>query len=241
MTEAPTPAPLRVLIVEDDRRLVALVAEYLELRGVFVRVVHDGPNGLAAALAEPWDAVLLDWMLPGLDGIAVCRRLRERSDVPVLILTALDSEAERVVALEAGADGHVGKPFSTAELLARIRAVVRRHRGELRPPDQRMVVGDLRIDEATREVTVGDHPIDLTPHETDLLIALARRPGHVLSRERLLELTHGDPGDAFDRSVDGHISRIRQKIGDDPLRPRRIRTVRGIGYQLVAATDGKDG
>jgi two-component system response regulator RstA len=224
---------LRLLLVEDDRRLAALVAEYLRTRGCEVSVVHDGLAGLSAALAQAWDCVLLDLMLPGLNGVDVCRRLRERSDVPVLMITALDSEPERVLGLEAGADGYICKPFSSPELLARVRAAARRYRGELRPGAASLTVGDLHLDLRARTVTVGGQPVALTTHEYDLLVVFAERPGVVLTRDRLLELTHADPAAAFDRSIDGHISRLRSKLGDDPRLPARLRTVRGAGYLLV--------
>lgn len=230
-----TTPPLRVLLVEDDRRLAALVAEYLRSRGVEVELAHDGLTGLARALAGPPDCVLLDLMLPGLDGREVCRRLRASSDVPIVMLTALDGESERVLGLEVGADDYVCKPFSTPELLARVRALVRRHRGELRPAGAPLVVGDVVVDPVLREARVRGEPIALTSHELDLLIALARHPGVPLSRDRLLDLTHADGAEAFDRSIDGHMSRIRQKLGDDPRTPRRLKTVRGVGYVLVPA------
>jgi len=231
----PTTTPLRVLLVEDDRRLAALVAEYLRSRGVEVELAHDGLTGLARAMAGPPDCVLLDLMLPGLDGREVCRRLRASSDVPIVMLTALDGESERVLGLEVGADDYVCKPFSTPELLARVRALVRRHRGELRPAAAPLVVGDVVVDPVLREARVRGEPIALTSHELDLLIALARHPGVPLSRDRLLDLTHADGAEAFDRSIDGHMSRIRQKLGDDPRTPRRLKTVRGVGYVLVPA------
>lgn len=228
---------LKLLLIEDDRRLAALVGEYLRTRGCEVEVVHDGHAGLSAALSPGWDCVLLDLMLPGLNGVDVCRRLRERSDVPVLMITALDSEAERVLGLEAGADGYVCKPFSSPELLARVRAVARRYRGELRASAPSLTVGDLHLDLRARAVTVAGQPVALTTHEYDLLVVLAERAGVVLSRDRLLELTHADPAAAFDRSIDGHISRLRHKLGDDPQQPARIRTVRGAGYLLVPGGD----
>jgi DNA-binding response OmpR family regulator len=172
-----TTTTLRVLLVEDDRRLAALVAEYLRSRGVEVELAHDGLTGLARALASPPDCVLLDLMLPGLDGREVCRRLRASSDVPIVMLTALDGESERVLGLEVGADDYVCKPFSTPELLARVRALVRRHRGELRPAAAPLVVGDVVVDPTLREARVRGEPIALTSHELDLLIALARHPG----------------------------------------------------------------
>ncbi len=227
-------APLRVLLIEDDRRLASLIAEFLELRSLSVVTVHDGAAGLARAVEPGWDCVLLDLMLPGLGGMEVCRRVRARSDVPIVMLTALASEGERVLGLESGADAYVCKPFSTAELLAQVRALARRHRGELRAPDARRVAGDVEVDPSTRRASVGGRPLELTSQEFALLVCFVGQPGRVLSRERLLELTHGDPGEAYDRSIDGHISRLRQKLGDDARNPVRLKTVRGAGYMLVA-------
>lgn len=223
---------LHVLLVEDDRRLAALVAEFFENRGVQVSVAHDGVEGLRLASEHGVDCVLLDIMLPGLDGLAVCRQLRLRSDVPVIMLTALDSEGERVVGLENGSDDYITKPFSTPELLARVRAQARRYRGELRHNRARVSVGELTVDRGSRIAILKGTQIELTGYEFDLLLVFAENAGRVLSRERLLSLTHGDPGMAFDRSIDGHVSRLRVKLGDNPRAPRYLQTVRGAGYRL---------
>jgi two-component system, OmpR family, response regulator len=228
-----TDTPLLVLLVEDDRRLAALTREYLESHGVAVTIVEDGRRGLDAALHGRWDAVLLDLMLPGMDGLEVCRELRARSDVPVIVLTARGEEADRVMGLELGADDYVAKPFSPRELLARLRAVVRRAKGRAGPARGVLRVGGLTVDPGARRVSLDGHDVALTGYEFALLEALARRAGRVLSREQLMELAKGSAEEAFDRSVDVHVSRLRQKLGDDPKRPRLIKTVRGSGYVLA--------
>jgi DNA-binding response OmpR family regulator len=195
--------------------------------------VADGRLGLDEALRGRFDAVLLDLMLPGKDGLEVCRALRDRSDVPILVLTARGEEADRVLGLELGADDYLPKPFSPRELLARIRAVTRRARGRAGPSRDTIRVGALQLDPAARRVTLDGAEVALTGYEFSLLEALARRAGRVLSREQLMELAKGSAEDAFDRSIDVHVSRLRQKLGDDPKRPRLIKTVRGAGYLLA--------
>jgi DNA-binding response OmpR family regulator len=232
MTDVSTPS-LLVLLVEDDLRLAALTKEYLEGHGIAVVHVADGRRGQDEALGGRYDAVLLDLMLPGKDGLEVCRELRARSDVPIVVLTARGEEADRVMGLELGADDYLAKPFSPRELLARIRAVVRRAKGRAGPARDLVRVGALAVDPAARRVTLAGREIALTGHEFALLEALARRAGRVLSREQLMELAGGSAEDAFDRSIDVHVSRLRQKLGDDPKRPRLIKTVRGAGYVLA--------
>jgi DNA-binding response OmpR family regulator len=232
MTSVST-SPLLVLLVEDDLRLASLTKEYLEGHGVAVVHVADGRRGQEEALTGRYDAVLLDLMLPGKDGLEVCRELRARSDVPVVVLTARGEEADRVMGLELGADDYLAKPFSPRELLARIRAVVRRAKGRAGPARELVRVGSLVVDPAARRVTLGGREVALTAYEFALLDALARRAGRVLSREQLMELARGSAEEAFDRSIDVHVSRLRQKLGDDPKRPRLIKTVRGAGYVLA--------
>jgi DNA-binding response OmpR family regulator len=226
-------APLLVLLVEDDLRLASLTKEYLEGHGVAVVHVADGRRGQDEALSGRYDAVLLDLMLPGKDGLEVCREVRARSDVPVIVLTARGEEADRVMGLELGADDYLAKPFSPRELLARIRAVVRRAKGRAGPARELVRVGELVVDPGARRVTLAGREVPLTGYEFALLDALARRAGRVLSREQLMELARGSAEEAFDRSVDVHVSRLRQKLGDDPKRPRLIKTVRGAGYVLA--------
>jgi DNA-binding response OmpR family regulator len=234
----PVPDPSRpsilALLVEDDLRLATLTREYLEGHGVSVVHVGDGLRGLSEAVAGKFDVVLLDLMLPGKDGLEVCRELRARSDVPVIVLTARGEEADRVMGLELGADDYLAKPFSPRELLARIRAVVRRARGQAGPERSAVRVGGLVVDPASMRATLDGQELPLTAYEFALLEALARRAGRVLSREQLMELAKGSAEESFDRSVDVHVSRLRQKLGEDPKRPRLIKTVRGAGYVLAA-------
>lgn len=228
-------AAVRVLLVEDDERLAQLTARYLDAHDVLTTVAADGPAGLALALAEPFDAVLLDVMLPGKSGLEVCRALRERSDVPIIMLTARGEEADRVLGLELGADDYVPKPFSSRELLARIHAQVRRARRLVGPAAGAPIrVGRLVVDAATLSASLDGAPLSLTAYEHQLLRAFAERAGRVLSREQLLEIVKGDASEVFDRAIDVRISRLRQKLGDDPKQPRLLKTVRGLGYVLVA-------
>jgi len=225
--------PMLVLLVEDDLRLAALTQEYLEGHGVAIVHVADGKKGLAEGVTGRYDAVLLDLMLPLKDGLEVCKELRARSDVPIIVLTARGEEADRVMGLELGADDYLAKPFSPRELLARIRAVTRRAKGRAGPAQGVVRVGALVLDPAARTATLDGAPVHLTGYEFALLEALARRAGRVLTREQLMELARGSAEEAFDRSIDVHVSRLRQKLGDDPKRPRLIKTVRGTGYVLA--------
>jgi len=235
MSEA---SPIKVLLVEDDERLGRLTARYLESHGLLVTLVPDGRSGLAEAGRSPPDVVLLDLMLPQLPGMEVCRQLRARSDVPIIMVTALGEEADRVLGLEGGADDYLPKPFSSRELLARIRAQARRARGQSGPGPERVQVGPLSIDVGSHSAWLDGRLLPLTSAELALLVALARRPGRVLSRDQLLDLTRSSPDEVFDRSIDVSISRIRQKMGDDPRSPRWLRTVRGAGYLLAAPGEG---
>lgn len=237
----------RVLVIDDDRKLCRLIADYLDPLGYRVSYVHSGPDGVARATQEPWAAVILDLMLPGLDGFEVLKRIRASSDVPVLMLTARGDEADRIVGLEIGADDYLPKTFSTRELLARLRAVVRRARAsapalaataldtslERSGPLPCVVVGDLAVCPDDRTATLAGVPLVLTPVEFDLLLSLAKSCGRVKSREQLLEEIRDRDYDVFDRSVDVHISALRKKLGDDPRQPRFIRTLRSAGYLLI--------
>jgi two-component system, OmpR family, response regulator len=225
-----TEGTIRVLLVEDDARLARLTAQYLEIRGLLVTVANTGPNGLMELKRGTFDVVLLDLLLPGKNGLEVCRDIRRRSDVPIIMITALGDEADRVVGLEAGADDYVCKPFSSPELLARIRANIRRSRGLLGPSDRAIEAGRLIVHPGTFTATLDGRPLELTTVEFAILRVLSERMGRPVSRDQLLELAKGDAGDAFDRSIDGHVSRLRRKLGDDPRRPEMIKTVRGIGY-----------
>jgi DNA-binding response OmpR family regulator len=229
------PAPAIVaLLVEDDARLAALTAEYLRKHGVEVVVAGDGAQALQEWRRLRFDVVLLDLMLPGRSGLEVCRELRARSDVPILILTARGEEADRVLGLELGADDYVTKPFSSRELLARVQAQVRRARGQAGPRSGVVQVGELVLDAASLRATLAGRELPLTAYEFRLLLALAERAGQVISRERLLEIVQGTAEESFDRSIDVHVSRLRAKLGDEPRRPRWLKTVRGAGYQLAA-------
>jgi DNA-binding response OmpR family regulator len=229
---------IRVVYVEDDERLARLTTQYLNTHRVEVHVVGRGDQALPAVLRVRPDVVLLDLMLPGSDGLDVCRQLRSRTDVPIIMVTARTEEADRVLGLEGGADDYVPKPFQSRELLARIRAQARRARGEAGPRPERIVVGNLVIDATTMQVTVDARPISLTTSEFALLHALAQRTGRVLGREQLLQLLHGSSDEAFDRSIDVVVSRLRHKIEEDPRNPRMLKTVRGAGYMLTPGEIG---
>jgi len=225
-----------VLLVEDDARLARLTAKYLESHGLVVIVVGDGREAVSTALRVHPDVVVLDLMLPGIDGFEVCRRLRERMDVPVLMVTARGEESDRVLGLEGGADDYLVKPLSSRELLARIRAHVRRSRGELVRPEERIEVGALCVEPRSMKVTFGGRELSLTSYEFALLRALAERAGSVLTREQLMERMRGSSEQTFDRSIDVHVSHLRAKLGDDPRNPRLVKTVRGLGYMLAVET-----
>jgi DNA-binding response OmpR family regulator len=223
--------PLRVLCIDDDARLFELLASYLGPSGVHLVHAADGRKGLAALEAGVFDAVLLDVMMPGIDGLEVCRRIRERSRVPIIMLTAKGDETDRVVGLELGADDYVAKPFSPRELLARLRAVLRRSATAGGEPA--LVAGPVQVDVAARAARVGGRAVELTGLEFDILVALARRPGRVVGREVLLEEAGRTDVTVSDRTVDVHVSHLRRKLGDDPRSPKLIKTVRGVGYVLA--------
>jgi DNA-binding response OmpR family regulator len=228
---------LTALLVEDDARLAALTREYLEGHGIVVTQAPDGRSGLAEALARRYDVVLLDLMLPEKHGLEVCRELRARSDVPIVVITARGEEADRVMGLELGADDYVAKPFSPRELVARIRAVVRRAQGRAGPSLEVVRVGALVLDPGARKASYAGRELQLTGYEFTLLKALAERAGRVLTREQLMEIAKGSAEESFDRSIDVHVSRLRHKLGDDPKRPQLIKTVRGTGYVLAAGEE----
>lgn len=229
-------SPTRLLLVEDDVRLCRLVKDYLEGMGYSVAMEHTGPAGLAAALREKFHAVILDVMLPGMDGFEVLRQLRVHSSIPVLMLTGRGEEADRIVGLEMGADDYLPKTFSTRELLARLRAVLRRSViTDAVAADRRnapLAVGNLYIDPASHAAMLEGQPLPLTRQEFDLLLSLARSSGRVKTREHLLLEVAERDFEAFDRSIDVHISSLRKKLGDDARSPRWIETIRGVGYML---------
>jgi len=227
----------RLLIIDDDVRLAAMVSDYLAAAGFVVERRFTGRDGLAALDSGAYDAIILDLMLPDIDGFEVCRTIRQRAETPILMLTARGEEMDRVVGLEIGADDYLSKPFSPRELQARIRAVLRR--GRATGPDAALRFGRLSIDRESRIVRLDGEAKSLTSRQFDLLVALADNAGRVLNRERLLDLVKGEELDAFDRSIDVHISRLRAAIEDDPKRPRRIITVRGAGYVFAKKQDGE--
>lgn len=232
-TKSDTEERVSIVYVEDDERLARLTSQYLTSHDVEVFHVTRGDEAVAEVLRVRPDVVLLDLMLPGASGLEVCRRLRERVDVPIIMVTARSEEADRVLGLEGGADDYVSKPFSSRELLARIRAQARRGRGKAGPAAERTQVGGLIVDASTMTATMQGRPLNLTTFEFALLRVLAERAGRVLTREQLLQLVHGVADEAFDRSIDVHVSRLRSKLQDDPRNPRMLKTVRGIGYMLA--------
>jgi DNA-binding response OmpR family regulator len=227
----------RVLVIDDERELCSLIADYLQPLGYQVLVEHDGLAGVERALAEPFQAVILDVMLPGIDGFEVLMRIRARSQVPVLMLTARGEETDRIVGLEMGADDYLPKTFSSRELLARLRTVIRRHSRPDAPgataKDPEITVGPLRINASTHTATLDGQPLKLTALEFDLLLCLARARGRVKTREQLIVTLGERLYDSMDRSIDVHIWSLRRKLGDDPKSPRFIRTVRAVGYMLI--------
>jgi len=227
----------RLLLVDDDVKLCRLVRQYLEPLGYSVSLAHNGEDGLRTALAGTFDAIILDVMMPRLDGFEVLKRLRAKSNVPVLMLTGLGEEADRIVGLEIGADDYLPKTFSTRELLARLRAVIRRSRATAQQkkeePEQLVAVGELRIDPAAHTASLAGQALTLTAVEFDLLLSLARSAGRVKTRERLLIEVAERDFEAFDRSIDVHISSLRRKLGDDPKAPRFIQTIRSVGYLML--------
>jgi DNA-binding response OmpR family regulator len=225
----------RLLMIEDDAALATLVREYLEPFGYEVTASPTAAEGLRR-LAEGWDAVLLDVMLPDLDGFEVCRRIRAASDVPVLMLTARGQDEDRIVGLELGADDYLPKPFNPRELVARLKAVLRRRRPAA-GLSQPLRFGRLEIDKDARVVRVDGEERPLTSYQFELVAALAEAAGRVLGRETLMERAGHGQGEAFDRSIDVHVSRIRAAIEDDPKRPRRLLTVRGAGYVFARRQD----
>jgi DNA-binding response OmpR family regulator len=229
---------IRILMVDDDAKLCRLVRDYLGPLGFEVAFAHSGPDGLARALDPSVQAVILDVMLPGIDGIEVLRRLRASSSVPVLMLTGRGEETDRIVGLEVGADDYLPKTFSTRELLARLRAVLRRSamapgpRRDGDPIDPPVEVADLVVDPGPRVARLAGRALSLTPVEFDLLLSLARACGRVKTREQLLRDASTREYEVFDRSIDVHISSLRKKLGDDSRNPRFIQTVRSAGYMM---------
>jgi len=236
MTSAPNETPTRLLIIDDDVKLAGLLRDYLEPLGYSVDMVHNGRDGLQQAVQGGYDAVFLDVMLPGMNGFDVLREIRKQSSVPVLMLTALGDEPDRIVGLEVGADDYVPKTFSTRELLARLRAVLRRSlltkHAQQESREATLAVGELWIDPSARIASIGGNPLALTPVEYEILLSLARSAGRVKSREQLLLEVADRDFEVFDRSIDVHVSSLRKKLSDDARSPRYIETVRSVGYRL---------
>ncbi len=234
-----TPEIVRILLIEDDTRLSSLIQEYLQQQGMDVAIEHRGDKACARIIAEQPDLVVLDLMLPGMDGLEVCRTVRPEYSGPIMMLTARDEDIDQVVGLEIGADDYVTKPVQPRVLLARIRALLRRfqHPGSSTTPAAETTrdihYGNFRISASAREAWLHDNVLDLTTNEFELLWLLACRAGEILSRESILDSMRGIDYDGIDRSVDIRISRLRRKLGDDSARPFRIKTVRGKGYLFV--------
>jgi DNA-binding response OmpR family regulator len=225
----------RLLLIEDDARLAEMVRDYLAGAGFRVSHAANGAAGLALHAREAFDAIVLDLMLPDMDGLDVCRQVRARAATPILMLTARGDAMDRVVGLEMGADDYLPKPFEPRELLARLKAILRRGKAPAKADVLRF--GRLEIDRGAREVRLDGEARPLTSHQFGLLLALAEHAGRVMSRDVLMDIVKAAPLEAFDRSIDVHISRIRAAIEDDPKQPRRVITVRGAGYVFAKAQD----
>ncbi len=224
----------RILLIEDDPRLARMVEDYLAGAGYRVTHAPSGRAGLALSQRETFDALVLDLMLPDMDGLEVCKEVRTKAQTPILMLTARGDAMDRIVGLEMGADDYLPKPFEPRELLARLRAILRRAHST---PASVLSFGRLEIDKDAREVRIDGAPRTLTSYQYALILAMAERAGRVLSRDALFDLVKGETIEAFDRSIDVHISRIRAAIEDDPKEPRRVITVRGAGYVFAKAQD----
>lgn len=232
-----TASPQNLLLVDDDIKFCRLISDYLHRYGYVVSFAHEGKTALKMMLEGSWDAVILDVMLPQMDGFEILRRIRETSNVPVLMLTALGDETDRIVGLEIGADDYLPKSYSPRELLARLKAVLRRsgrNAAEIQADDEdEIVMGGLVISQAAHTARLNGEHLALTPVEYHLLVVLAQAAGRIKSREQLLNEIRDRNYDVFDRSIDVHISALRRKLGDDPKSPKFIRTVRSVGYMLI--------
>lgn len=230
-----------VLLVDDDPKIRDLLRLYFEREGHRAIFAADGEAALETALRARPDLILLDVMLPGLDGFEVCRRIRDASDVPILLLTARSGEGDTVIGLDVGADDYVVKPFSPRELMARVRALLRRRRIEADQEKPLLVAGPLEVDPNAVEVRLDGKPLEVTPFEFRILYGLMRRPGRVFSRDELIDAIHGDgdPG-IIDRTIDVHLGRLRRKLGDAAARPRFIATVRTVGYKFVTPVERRE-
>lgn len=225
-----------ILVVDDEPKIIRLARDYLEKSNFRVLPAADGPSALAAARSENPDLIVLDLSLPGLDGLDVCRALRRESDVPIIMLTARSEETDRLIGLEMGADDYIVKPFSPRELVARVRAVLRRTRGDLQSTPL-IRTGDLEVDLKGHRVSLRGAEIHLTRIEFGILAVLANHPGQTFSRSHLISRIHGVADSAFDRSIDAHIKNLRRKLEDDPSDPRYIQTVYGVGYRFTSRAE----
>jgi DNA-binding response OmpR family regulator len=231
-----------VLVIEDDKDIARLVELHLRDEGYSVTVVPDGNTGLQQALAKPYDIIILDLILPGMDGLEVCRRIRNRPDyTPVLMLTAKSTDVDRILGLEMGADDYLTKPFNVREVLARVKALFRRVEAlrakDSAVPQLTIRAGDLTIDPEKRKVAVQGKPVHLTAREFELLLEFSRHPGRVYTRAQLLDKVWGYSYQGYEHTVNSHINRLREKIERNPAKPRYILTVRGVGYQFIEAED----
>jgi DNA-binding response OmpR family regulator len=221
-----------VLVVDDEPKIVQLARDYLEHAGFAVLTAGDGPSALQSARTREPDLIVLDLGLPGLDGLEVMRSIRASGSTPIVVLTARDTELDKLLGLELGADDYVTKPFSPRELVARVRAVLRRSEHGAAPRDH-IEVGDLALDLPRLRTTVGRRPVDLTATEFQLLATMAREPGRVFTRSQLLDAVHGVAFEAYERAIDAHVKNIRRKLEPDPARPRYLLTVYGVGYRVA--------
>ena len=224
----------KILVVDDEARIVKLVRSYLEQSGFAVVEAGDGQTTLIQARREKPDLVILDLGLPGIDGLEVARILRHEGDVPIIMLTARIEDTDKIVGLELGADDYMTKPFNARELVARVRAVLRRTGAAVEPGGQRLSAGPLVLDMPGHAATLDGRTLDLTPTEFELLTVLLQNPGRVFSRLELLDRVQGDAYEGYERTIDAHIKNLRAKLGDDPRKPRFIQTVFGVGYKLGA-------
>ncbi len=221
-----------ILIVEDEFELAQVLRDYLERAGFRVQLASNGSTALSTFRHSPADLVVLDLNLPGLDGLDVARELRHTSQVPIIMATARVEESDRLVGLELGADDYVIKPYSPREVVARVRAVLRRAQGGTTPPEI-LRAADIAVDRIRHKVTVGERSVEVTPMEFELLAALAAQPGRVFTRAQLLEATQGDAFEGYERTIDAHIKNLRAKIEPDPRQPRYVLTVFGVGYRFA--------
>lgn len=222
-----------ILVIDDEPQIADICRDYLTAAGFAVTTAHDGPKGLALARKDHPDLIVLDLMLPGMDGLDVCRELRRESNTPIIMLTARVEESDKLVGLELGADDYMVKPFSPKELVARVRAVLRRAENINAPQPEVLRVGDVTLDTARMRVMVGERNIELTATEFQLLVALAAQPGRIFTRAQLLDVVHGVAFESYERAIDAHIKNLRRKLEPNPREPRYILTVYGVGYKFA--------